>query len=106
MPSRLTLLALLPLQVDPPATATAAKIARRRAQGKLSIRERIAALVDPDSWHEIGRIAGGADRSADGKLTDFTPGNFVLGTAKLQHRMVIVSGEVRAPIQPSLRWAD
>ena len=33
---------------------------RQKTSGKLHVRERIAALVDPGSWHEIGSVTGTA----------------------------------------------
>jgi acetyl-CoA carboxylase carboxyltransferase component len=34
------------------------KVERHRAAGKLTVRERIAQIVDPDSFDEVGSIAG------------------------------------------------
>ena len=34
------------------------KIERQHFYGKLTIRERISAVADPSSFHEIGKIAG------------------------------------------------
>ncbi len=34
------------------------KVKRQRDQGRLTVRERIDGLVDPDSFHEIGAISG------------------------------------------------
>src|SRR4051794_36152997 len=36
----------------------AEKVERHRSQGKLTVRERIDALLDPGSFHEIGVLAG------------------------------------------------
>jgi acetyl-CoA carboxylase carboxyltransferase component len=36
------------------------KLARQKAQGKLNVRERIAALADPGSFREIGKLGGAA----------------------------------------------
>ena len=38
------------------------KVRRQHAGGRLTVRERIAALLDPDSFHEVGAIAGRAGR--------------------------------------------
>ena len=35
------------------------KVARQHEFGKLTIRERVDRIVDPDSFHEIGKLAGG-----------------------------------------------
>lgn len=59
----------------------------------MTVRERIEALADADSFREVGAIAGHAETDADGNLVSFQPGNYVLGTAKLDGRPVIVGGE-------------
>ena len=68
-------------------------IARQHAKGRLTIRERADALLDPGSFQEIGRGAGGAERDADGKLMSFTPANFLLGFGTIGGRRCIVGGE-------------
>ena len=35
-------------------------VARQHARGKLTVRERVAALADPSSFEEIGVLAGSA----------------------------------------------
>ena len=62
-------------------------VARQHAKGRLSLRERIAALLDPDSFEEIGPITGAADE--DG----FTPSNYGLGFGAVDGRPVVVCGE-------------
>ena len=69
------------------------KVARHRSQGKLTVRERVDALVDAGSFHEIGAIAGKATYDADGTLTDLQPANLVTGRARLDGRPVVVSGD-------------
>ena len=69
------------------------KVARQHEFGKLTIRERIAAICDPDSFHEIGTLAGVGKYDDAGNLTEFTPSNFVLGTAELDGRPVVLSGD-------------
>lgn len=44
--------------LSPPAEATVRKVAKRKAAGQLSIRERIRLIADIGSFHEIGPIAG------------------------------------------------
>ncbi|MEM9739784.1 MAG: carboxyl transferase domain-containing protein [Pseudomonadota bacterium] len=70
-----------------------AGIARQHEKGRLTIRERIDALVDAGSFDEIGQGAGAAERGANGELLDFTPANFVLGFAQIEGRRVVVGGE-------------
>jgi acetyl-CoA carboxylase carboxyltransferase component len=69
------------------------KIAKHHAQGRLTVRERIEALLDPDSFHETGAIAGKAHYNEHGELTSFTPANFVCGTGKINGRKVAVGGD-------------
>jgi len=70
-----------------------AGVQRQHEKGRLTIRERITALVDEGSFDEIGRGAGSAERGNDGELTDFSPANFVLGFARIDGRRVVVGGE-------------
>jgi len=68
-------------------------VAAQHARGRWTIRERIAALADADSFQETGPIAGHADLGEDGALVGFTPGNYVLGVARVDGRPVVVGGE-------------
>ncbi|MEE8077477.1 MAG: carboxyl transferase domain-containing protein, partial [Pseudomonadales bacterium] len=70
-----------------------AKVARQHEFNKLTIRERIDAIGDAGSFHEIGALAGVANYSDDGELESFTPANFVFGTADIDGRPVILSGD-------------
>src|SRR5258706_6251307 len=69
------------------------KVQRQHAAGRLTIRERIAGLVDPDSFHEIGAIAGKARYDQAGELEEFIPSNCVMGRALLDGRPVVVVGD-------------
>ncbi len=69
------------------------KVARQHEFGKLTIRERVDRIVDPGSFHEIGKLAGVAEYDEEGELKHFTPSNFVFGTADIDGRPVIVSGD-------------
>ncbi len=66
-------------------------IARQHARGKLTVRERIAALADPGSFQEIGGLAGSATYDGD-KLVAFRPANSVIGLCTLNGRKVVISG--------------
>jgi len=70
-----------------------AAVERQRAKGRGTVRERIAALADPGSFHEEGPIAGHADLDEQGRLVEFTPANYVLGIARVDGRPVVVGGE-------------
>ena len=69
------------------------RIARQHGNGRLTVRERISTLVDKNSFHEIGALAGKASYDENGNLQEFTPSNFVLGTANLDGRKVVSGGE-------------
>lgn len=69
------------------------RIQRQHDNGRLTVRERIDALADENSFHEIGALAGKASYSEDGKLENFTPSNFVLGTATINNRPVVIGGD-------------
>ncbi len=66
-------------------------IARHHEQGKLTVRERIAALADPGSFQEIGVLAGSSTYDQD-RLVAFTPANNIIGICTLDGRRVIISG--------------
>lgn len=68
------------------------KVERQHAAGKLTVRERIDALADPGSFHEIGAIAGRATYEG-GDLVDLTPTNFVMGRARIDGRTVVLGGD-------------
>ena len=69
------------------------KVARQHEFNKLTIRERVDAISDPHSFHEFGRLAGVGEYDEDGNLTHLTPSNFVFGTAEIESRPVILSGD-------------
>jgi len=54
------------------------KVKRQHDGGKLTVRERIARLLDPGSFHEVGATAGKARYRADGTLESFMAANFVV----------------------------
>jgi acetyl-CoA carboxylase carboxyltransferase component len=69
------------------------KIRRQHEAGRLTVRERLAALLDEGSFHEIGALAGAAAYDGDGGLAGFTPANFVTGTGRIGGRKVVVGGD-------------
>ena len=71
----------------------AEKLARQHARGKMDARARIAALVDPGSFREIGKIAGKGTYDADGALADLTPANFLFGRADIEGRPIVVTAD-------------
>jgi acetyl-CoA carboxylase carboxyltransferase component len=71
----------------------AEKIARQHDAGRLTVRERLAALLDEGSFREVGALAGAAVYDGDGTLERFTPANFVTGTGRIDGRKVVVGGD-------------
>ncbi len=68
-------------------------VAKQHAQGKLTVRERIAALVDADSFREYGGVAGHAETDEQGRMQSFTPANAVTGFARIDGRPCVVGGD-------------
>ena len=69
------------------------KIRRQHDAGRLTVRERIAALLDEGSFREIGALAGKAEYDAAGELKSFMAANFVAGTGRIDGRKVVVGGD-------------
>ena len=68
------------------------RIARQHSRGQYTIRERLDLLLDADSFHEVGVLAG-AGEYQDGSLTGFTPAPYVMGLGKIDGRHVAIGGE-------------
>jgi acetyl-CoA carboxylase carboxyltransferase component len=71
----------------------AEKVERQHHFGKLTVRERVAAIADDGSFWELGKTAGVAGYDDAGNLVEFTPSNFVFGIAELDGRPVVLSGD-------------
>ena len=69
------------------------RVERARQAGRLPVRERIDQLLDPDSFHETGVLAGRAQYDDDGNLVDLTPSNFVCGRGRIEGRPVVVGAD-------------
>ena len=69
-----------------------ARIERERQAGRLTVRERIDALLDPGTFEEIGVLAGFATYDGD-ELAAFTPSNIVSGYGRIEGRRVVVCGD-------------
>jgi acetyl-CoA carboxylase carboxyltransferase component len=68
------------------------KVKKHRDLGKLPVRERIDALLDPGTFHEIGGLTGRGTYD-EGELTALTPANFVMGRGRIDGRTVVVGGD-------------
>ena len=60
------------------------RLAKHRGAGKLDVRARIAHLLDPGSFHELGTLVGGAAAPADA---------IVAGSGRIDGRPVWVAAE-------------
>ncbi len=69
------------------------KVQRQHDGGRLTVRERIAALLDSGSFHEVGAIAGKASYDAAGNLSGLQPANCVFGRGMIAGRPVVVCGD-------------
>lgn len=69
------------------------KVKRQHDQGRLTVRERIERLIDPNTFHEVGAVSGIGDYDAAGELTHLTPANCVFGRARIDGRTVVVVGD-------------
>jgi acetyl-CoA carboxylase carboxyltransferase component len=69
------------------------KVRIQREKGKGNVRERIAALLDPNSFREIGSISGSAQYGPEGELIGFTPANCVIGRGRIDGRSVVVAAD-------------
>ncbi len=69
-----------------------ANVERQHKGGKLTVRERIERLLDKESFHETGALAG-VPVYEDGRLVGIRPANFVMGTGRINGRRVVVGGD-------------
>jgi len=67
-------------------------VRRQHERGRGTVRERIGALVDAESFRGYGEIAGQPDEDEQGG-SSFTPANVVMGTARIDGRPVVVGGD-------------
>lgn len=90
------------------------RVARQHSSGRLTVRERIEHLLDPDSFQETGALAGRAEYADDGSIDQFTPANMVVGRGRINGRRVALQGDdftVRggaadAAIWQKMVWAE
>lgn len=70
-------------------------IAHQHDLGKMTVRERIAALVDPGSFLERGVLSGAAsyDDTEENRLTGLVPCPFIMGIGRINGRRVAIHGD-------------
>ena len=66
-------------------------VAFHHSRGRLTVRERVALLEDPGTFHEVGALAGAAVWDDD-RVVGLTPANSVTGTVRIDGRKVAFSG--------------
>jgi propionyl-CoA carboxylase beta chain len=71
----------------------AERVARQRARGKLTVRERIEAALDPGSFREWGSLAGEARHDEHGALLSFRASGCIGGRGSVEGRPVVVSAD-------------
>jgi acetyl-CoA carboxylase carboxyltransferase component len=69
------------------------KVAKHHDQGRLTVRERIDALLDAGTFHEVGALTGRATYNDGGELEALMPANFVMGRGRIEGRPVVVGGD-------------
>lgn len=69
------------------------KVKRQHDGGRLTVRERIDALLDNDSFHEVGAIAGKASYDDQNNLTGLQAANCIFGRGLIDGRPVVVCGD-------------
>ena len=70
-----------------------AKIAKQRSAGRGLARERLAAIVDPGSFSEIGTLATDREFDTKGNALEPTAAPFITGLAKIDARPVVVGAD-------------
>ena len=70
----------------------AERVARQRATGRRTVRERLDDLLDDGTFAEVGSLAGTA-RYEDGELASFVPASVVAGAGRVDGRRVVVTGD-------------
>ncbi|HZQ61457.1 MAG TPA: carboxyl transferase domain-containing protein [Casimicrobiaceae bacterium] len=68
-------------------------VAKHHERGRLTIRERIASLVDAGSFQEVGKLTGTGHYDAHGALKSVTPAPYVMGLAQIDARPIALGGE-------------
>lgn len=68
-------------------------VARYKARGRQTARERIQMLLDAGSFRELGRITGRGRYDEEGRLLDLQPVNAIIGSGRVQGRKIVVSAD-------------
>ena len=66
---------------------------KQHARGRLTVRERVDALLDEGSFREHAGVTGTGEEDDQGQLKSFEPSNVVAGIGRLEGRPVVVCGD-------------
>ena len=69
------------------------KVKRQHDAGRTTVRERIDALVDKNSFKEIGNLTGTSEYDENGKLISLVAANSVIGHAKIEKKPAVIYGD-------------
>ena len=72
-------------------------VAKHHAAGKLTVRERIAGILDAGSFQEVGKLAGRGRYDAEGNLVGFEPAPYVMGIGEMQRSAPAEAGTTNPP---------
>ena len=68
-------------------------VRRQHANGRFTVRERIDALTDRNSFREVGGLAGTGEYDQNNELISVKPSPYVGGLAQIDGRPVAIGGE-------------
>ena len=68
-------------------------IAKQHAKGRLTIRERIDTLLDPNSFREHAQATASPVYDDHDEILEYAPANYIVGFGKIDQRRIVVGGE-------------
>ncbi len=68
-------------------------VAKQHARGRLTVRERVAGVLDVGSFREFGETAGLAEVDEQGRTVAFAPSNLVIGMGQVDDRPIVIGGD-------------
>ena len=71
----------------------AESVQRHHEQGRLTVRERIGALLDAGTFQEVGKLTGNASYDETGAVKSVVPAPYVMGLGEINGRAVAIGGE-------------
>ena len=68
-------------------------VERHHARRHLTVRERINALLDENSFTEVGKLTGTVSYNDEGRATGARPAPYVMGLGRIDGRQIAIGGE-------------